>query len=536
MADGEVSRVIPAAGQYVILKRESLLPADRVRLEEIAPKLEEVLREKKMHAVATNVFDELKKQSSVVVVLDDPARRRQMPGVAAVVNGTQITVRQLAEECIARRGPAVLEDAIGRKLIAQACQKQNVTVTEAELDAEVARVASLMVRPLPDGSPDVNAFLKAVVEKQGMTVDVYRRDAVWPTVALRKLTRAKVQVTEEDVRNGFEANYGPRAKCRVIVLGQLRRAQQVWEMARKHLTADYFGDLAAQYSVEGSSRASRRDAADRQALRPAAVGEGGLRPEAGRDVRRHPVGRQVHHPFLRRIHQAGGGRDGQGPRPDRGGRPRQEAAAGDVGVLRAAPRDRLDRQFPQRKEPVVAATGGRRRRPFAQPPRGGGKPRRIAFASSGNPPRRPLLSPGRPRQAGRSVARRGNVPGSGDFPAPAAFLFPRFPLESESGSARAKARSSRGRGKRRGTISVEKGIAAVDRAMTSEPQKIVAAAKDRLGKDSHLSVQRIWCEFQGGRLVLQGQVPSFYHKQLAQEAVAGLDGVAQVVNEIEVIS
>ena len=298
MADGEVSRVIPAAGQYVILKRESLLPADSVRLEEIAPKLEEVLREKKMHAVANNVFDELKRQSSVVVAMDDPAKRRQMPGVAAVVNGTQITVRQLAEECIARRGPAVLEDAVGRKLIAQACQKHNVAVTEAELDAEVARVAALMVRPLPDGSPNVATFLKAVVEKQGMTVDVYRRDAVWPTVALRKLTRAKVQVTEEDVRNGFEANYGPRAKCRVIVLGQLRRAQQVWEMARKHLTADYFGDLAASIRSRAAAAPCGRDAADRQALRPAGAGEGSLRPEAGRDVRRHSVGRQVHHPFL----------------------------------------------------------------------------------------------------------------------------------------------------------------------------------------------------------------------------------------------
>jgi len=30
-------------------------------------------------------------------------------------------------------------------------------------------------------------------------------------------------------------------------------------------------------------------------------------------------------------------------------------------------------------------------------------------------------------------------------------------------------------------------------------------------------------------------VPSFYHKQLAQVAVAGVTGVAQVVNDIEVV-
>ena len=38
----------------------------------------------------------------------------------------------------------------------------------ARLDAEVARVASLMLRSLPDGSPDVQGFLKMVAEKQGI--------------------------------------------------------------------------------------------------------------------------------------------------------------------------------------------------------------------------------------------------------------------------------------------------------------------------------------------------------------------------------
>ncbi len=65
--------------------------------------------------------------------------------------------------------------------------------------------------------------------------------------------------------------------------------------------------------------------------------------------------------------------------------------------------------------------------------------------------------------------------------------------------------------------------------------RIVAAAKDRLFRESHLSVQRIWCEFQQGHLVLRGNVPSFYHKQLAQEAVSDLEGVTQVINDIEVI-
>ena len=254
MADGEVSPVIQAGGQFVILKREKLLPADSVKLEEIEPKLAEVLREKKMHAVANDVFDQLKKRSRVEVVLSNPARQQQLPGIAAVVNGTQITVRQLAEESIARHGADILEGAVGRKLVDMACQQHHVSVSEQEIDQEVARVASLMVRSLPDGRPDVDGFIKMVAEKQGISAEVYRRDNVWPSVALRKLVHDKITITEEDMRNGYEANYGPRVRCRAIVLGQFRRANEVFEKARANPTLENFGKLAAEYSIEGTSR------------------------------------------------------------------------------------------------------------------------------------------------------------------------------------------------------------------------------------------------------------------------------------------
>jgi len=64
---------------------------------------------------------------------------------------------------------------------------------------------------------------------------------------------------------------------------------------------------------------------------------------------------------------------------------------------------------------------------------------------------------------------------------------------------------------------------------------IVDAARRRLQQQPHLAMQRIWCEFREGRLFLQGQVPSFHYKQIAQTVVAGLEGVDQVVNDIEVM-
>lgn len=56
---------------------------------------------------------------------------------------------------------------------------------------------------------------------------------------------------------GFDANYGERVICRAIVLGNMRRAQEVWEKARGNTSLDYFGDLAEEYSVEPTSKALR---------------------------------------------------------------------------------------------------------------------------------------------------------------------------------------------------------------------------------------------------------------------------------------
>ena len=69
----------------------------------------------------------------------------------------------------------------------------------------------------------------------------------------------------------------------------------------------------------------------------------------------------------------------------------------------------------------------------------------------------------------------------------------------------------------------------------SEAMMTADAAKQRILCQPHLAMQRLWCQFDRGRLFLRGQVPSFYFKQLAQEAVVGMEGVRQVVNEIEVV-
>ena len=253
MLDGEISPVIKVGNQYVILMRQRGIVARPVDPARVKPQLEEAIRNEKMRGVAAEIFQKLQKGAKVVNVFNDPARSKQIPGVAALVNGQKIPLRDLAEECIERHGTDVLEGTINRKLIEQACKKRGITLTEQDLDAEIARAAAMSVPRKKDGSPDVEAYLKLVVEEQKITVPIFRRDAVWPSVALKKLVGGSVEVNDEDIQRGFEANYGPRVRCLAIVMKDQRRANEVWEKARSNLTLKYFGQLAKEYSIDAAS-------------------------------------------------------------------------------------------------------------------------------------------------------------------------------------------------------------------------------------------------------------------------------------------
>lgn len=257
LSDGQVSPVIPVGNQYIILLREKLIPARQEKFEDVQLRLYQAISDVKLREVADQVFRELQDKAKVEIVLNQPNPRPEMAGVAAVVNGQRVLLRDVAEECIHRYGEEVLETMINRRLVEQACKRQKIAVTDAEVEAEIARLAGLMLPANDDGSPDVAGWIEAVCQEQRINEGTYRHDIVWPAVALRKLVGKSVQVTQEDLQKGYEANFGPRVRCRAIVLNNVRLAQQVWEMARDNPTVENFGDLAAQYSVEAGSRTLR---------------------------------------------------------------------------------------------------------------------------------------------------------------------------------------------------------------------------------------------------------------------------------------
>lgn len=184
---------------------------------------------------------------------------RAQPGQAATETAGQKTAAKslarvgkdtisydlVAAECVARHGKEVLDDLINRTIIQQACEANNILVTEDDVTAEVNRIAKRF-------NLDPQAWYTMLQAERNLTPQQYRQSVIWPMLALRRLAGEQVDISEEDINKAFVRNYGPRVKVKMIMLDRLSQAQECWELVNK--TPEEFEKLAQQYSVDANSR------------------------------------------------------------------------------------------------------------------------------------------------------------------------------------------------------------------------------------------------------------------------------------------
>ncbi len=191
----------------------------------------------------------------------------------AVINGEVITRQQLADECVARKGSEILDTMIARRLIEQEMRKKKMEITAADIDAEIDRVAQNV------GHVSREVWLRTLDKERGISPATYARDIIYPSLALRKLAVPRVQVTEQDIADAFEANFGPRLRCRIIMTNDIRKATEIWEELRKNPGG--FEKLAQEKSLDSATRSF-----------------GGLLPDP---ISRHANPRNVSDPAFRQL-------------------------------------------------------------------------------------------------------------------------------------------------------------------------------------------------------------------------------------------
>lgn len=264
LKQGEVSPVISISPQYFIFYCEGRQAGTVIPPQHMADarsRIEDRIRESKLKQVAGEIFDRLQKEARVVNVYNDQEKREQYPGVAALIGERQITVDELGAEALHRHGKDVLEGMISRTMLAQELQRAGMKVSDEDIRAEIVQAADrygfIDHRGVESEDDGLRKWLIHKTKTDNTSVEVYTEDEVWPSAALKKLVGGNVEVTQEDLHRGFEANYGERVNAMAIVCDDMRQAMQVFDLARRNNTEQFFGELAQQYSTEPVSRNNR---------------------------------------------------------------------------------------------------------------------------------------------------------------------------------------------------------------------------------------------------------------------------------------
>ena len=180
-----------------------------------------------------------------------PAASAKTMHVVATVNGEPITRDRLADELIEANGPQQLDLMINRKIVEQACREAKIEVTDKELDKDIENTLTKMRMKRKE-------YVETVLSRQGITFAQYRRDRVWPKLAVVKLVKSKVSVSDEDLKKGFEATFGEKIETRMIAVQELNRAQELWEKLMKEEKGEkrlkMFEDMCKEFSIDTATR------------------------------------------------------------------------------------------------------------------------------------------------------------------------------------------------------------------------------------------------------------------------------------------
>lgn len=168
--------------------------------------------------------------------------------VVASVNGENISKEELYNLLVKQGGREALDTLIAKKIIEQEARKQNVGASEAEIQQEMEKYYQ---------SYGGEENFKQLVASSGYSLEDVREDVAF-NVKVKKLLEPRITITEEAMRQYFEANREEFAekeqvKARHILVDS---AEKAGEVKQKLASGGDFAQLAREYSTDPGTRDS----------------------------------------------------------------------------------------------------------------------------------------------------------------------------------------------------------------------------------------------------------------------------------------
>ncbi|WP_308639196.1 peptidylprolyl isomerase [Paenibacillus silvisoli] len=132
----------------------------------------------------------------LLVTLISPFGGKGSNETVGSVNGVAISKDQLYDEMVKLGGQQTLDNLIQDELIKQAADDAGITVTDADVDAEIANIK----KHFPSDADFESALMQA-----NMTLDDLKKQTPMQ-LRIKKLLEPQAKVTEEDIKKYFDEN------------------------------------------------------------------------------------------------------------------------------------------------------------------------------------------------------------------------------------------------------------------------------------------------------------------------------------------
>ncbi|MCI0379559.1 MAG: peptidylprolyl isomerase [Gemmataceae bacterium] len=135
--------------------------------------------------------------------------------VVAYIHGNiPITREEYGEYLIARFGAERIEFLVNNRIVDKECKAKGIYVTDAEVEHELSE----QLKRLGGGTAiPVKYFVSNILKPRGKTLFEWKEDVIRPQLAVSKMVRPTIKISQDELKKAFEARYGPKVQCRMIV-------------------------------------------------------------------------------------------------------------------------------------------------------------------------------------------------------------------------------------------------------------------------------------------------------------------------------
>ena len=176
-----------------------------------------------------------------------PAAAQAEP-VMAYVNGKAIYMREINRVLVTNFGLPIAQQLITDELLAQQAKREGIEVTGKDVEDENDRALATVAPERITDPAQREAVLNQLLQQKGITHERWRA-AMRRGATLRKLATKQVQITEADLHDEYERQFGRRVQVRHMEVESLAAAQQILQNVQDGRA---FVELVREYSLNPS--------------------------------------------------------------------------------------------------------------------------------------------------------------------------------------------------------------------------------------------------------------------------------------------